>query len=119
MGDYRVKGTAQNISVYNHHNMGTFIELPAAEGKRLEVRLAADGFCHVMTDGLDSEQNGWNRVNVEYLEEPLRGWGDHDDESHWDIEGYWIADKTIRALDTIFKKPIRDRLLKQSVSRTV
>ena len=113
MSSYGIKDTAQTISVHNSE-MGTILGIPAAEGKQLEVRLAADGLCHVMTDGLCSEQQDHNQVSIEYLQEPLLGWGDHDDETHWDIEGYWVADKTIRALDAIFKKPIRDRLLAQA-----
>ena len=105
MSIYGIKNTELHISLDDD-----IVSIPAAEGKTLVVRLADDGFAHPMTDGLVAEQQDCNQISVERIDEPLRGWGEHDCETHYDIDGHWIADHVIDCLSQIVKRPVRDIL---------
>ena len=102
---YRIKNTELHISLDDD-----IVSIPAAEGKTLVVRLADDGFAHPMTDGLEAEQQDTKQISFERIDEPLRGWGEHDCKTHYDIDGYWIADHVIDGLSQVVKRPMREIL---------
>lgn len=52
----------------------------------LPLRVAGDGIaCHPMTSGAGAEQQEHNTYRVTRVESPLRGWGQHDGEYHYQI----------------------------------
>ena len=109
MGIYAVKNTSLKITVDSDDYLGTLITLPSVQG-HVTVRLAKDGFANPMTDGDVSEQMDHNKLSISKEDSPLMGWGDHDCRSHWVIDGHWVANHVIDALDVIFKKPIVSRI---------
>lgn len=110
MGIYNIKNTDLHIQ-----SDGDVFVLPCPEGKQLVVRLAADGFAFAETSGLVADQQDINKLIVQYLDEPLRGWGEaFDCDSHYDIDGYWVTPQVIDGLAAITKRDIHAMLRKQA-----
>lgn len=85
-GMYRVKNTRLYLV-----KEGDCWRVPSYAGDFL-VRVASDGAaCHPMTDGPASEQLDHNVYCVERIDEPILGWGGHDCEYHYTINGFPVA----------------------------
>ena len=100
MSIYKIKNT--NLSIKIDEDLAT---LPTYNGE-LVVRIAADGLAHPMTNGLNSEQQEINQTKIKIVKEPLMGWGDHDCEWHYTVNGAPVAPQVIDGLSKVIGREV-------------